>query len=168
MWLVNRWSKNIYMSAIQTIETPITTCGPVYWIATEHPNAHSTLKYTNQPTRWNPQTPWATDSPKPPSPGKHSDRSVHWNTLIKSIETCNAPSPLKHPSVAPPFRILFNETNYINKKKKKKKRTKTTTTHAKKQHKNWMGFNGALSPTLPSQTYTLLPPSFLPFLPCNI
>ena len=37
-----------------------------------------------------------------------------WNIVTALIETCNSPSPLKHPPVAPPFRILFNETNYIN------------------------------------------------------
>ena len=87
---------------LQSIESPQNT------------QTHRTLKYTSQPTHWNSKTPYAYETPKPSSPGKHSDRSVHWNTLIKSIETCNSPSPLKHPSVALPNRILFNETNYTN------------------------------------------------------
>ena len=99
--------------------------------------------------------------------GKHADHSVHWNTLIKSIETCNSPSPLKHPPVAPSFRILFNETNYINNLHPQTVKNNNNTCK-KKTPQKLNGFQqGSLAGRQPS-TPPSPPHSFLPFWLCNI
>ena len=95
----------------------------VYWIATEHPNAHSTLKYTNQPTLETPKLPRQLIHPNCPAQGstqtaqftkipwsnplKHATHLVHWNTLLlhhplgfysmkQTISTVNPPKPYKN------------------------------------------------------------------------
>ena len=74
-------------------------------------------------------------------------------------------SPLKHPSVAPPFRILFDVTNYVNSlAPHPPNRTSTTTTHAKKTPKKLNGFQrGSLATRHPPPPIHTHPPPRLPF-----
>ena len=96
---------------------------PVYWIATEHPNAHSTLKKTqtsqpleipklprqmihsNRPAQGSTQTAQFTEIPWSNSL-KHATHLVHWNTLLlhhplgfysmkQTISTVYPPPPTK-------------------------------------------------------------------------
>ena len=95
----------------------IHVCHSDNWNTHNHQSTESPQNTQTHTVHWNTQTSQPIETPKLPRhvihPEKHTDHSVHWNTLIKSIETCKSPSPLKHPSVAPPFKIQFNEKDYI-------------------------------------------------------
>ena len=98
------------------------------------------LIHPNRPAQGSTQTAQFTEIPWS-NPLKHATLLVHWNTLLlhrplgfylmkQTISTVYPPPP--------------------------RNRTKTTTTHAKKHHKNWMGFNGASS-RLPTPPHTPSP-----------
>ena len=116
------------MYVTQTIETPITTSllnrhrTPKRTQSTEMHKTANPLKLPSSLGNWYTQTVQPREALRPLS------------SLIKSIETCNSPSPLKHPPVAPPFRILFNKTNYINNLSPPTPNRKKTTTHAKEKN----------------------------------
>ena len=120
-WLVNLWSKNIYMYATQTIKTPITTSLLNRHRATKrtelteiHKSANP-LKLPNSQGNWYTQnrpaqesTPVAQITEIPWSnPLKHATHLVHWNTFLlhrplgfysmkQTISTIYPPPPHTH------------------------------------------------------------------------
>ena len=107
----------------------------IYMYATQanHQSTESPQNIQTHTVHSNTHTSQPIENPILPRQLIHPNHSVYWNTLIKS------PSPVKHPSVAPPFRILFNETNYIQ-------QFTPSTTIKKQQHmlirKNTTKING--------------------------
>ena len=170
----NCWLRcHVYMISKPLIQKYIHVCHPDNWNTHNHQSTESPQNTQTHTVHWNAQNSQPIETPKLPrqlihpnrpaqgstqttqfteipwsNPFKHATHLVHWNTLLlhRPLGLYSEWNKL-YQQFTPPPTVKNNNNN----------------TCKKKHHKHWMGFNGALKPVP-----TPPPPSFLPFLLCNI